>query len=229
MGLKTGVERLDKSLKGGLPERTSILLIGPPKSGKSTFGMQFLFQGLSDNEYGVCILTNDFPEDYVKQLGRLGNIDPMLENGLLRFVDCYSIHVGLSKTNTLFIVRVNGPTALNDISISLSQILNSLPATASKRIMIDSISTLLLYNSPKLVLELVQVLNGKAKSKNATMLFLVEDGVHNPSDITTLTSMTDGLFRLKEENKRSTFEIKGFGLQNLELAYTIESGKLKFS
>jgi len=229
MPLKTGLEKLDALLKGGIPEKSSILLLGPPKSGKTTFGIQFLFEGLKNSEYGVCILTNNFPEDFVKQFERFGNLTPILQDGLLRFVDCYSVHVGISKSNTVFIIRVNGPTALNEISIAMSEILRVLPKSNVKRIVIDSISTLLLYNSPSLVLELVQILNGKAKNSNANIVFLVEEGTHNETDIITLGSMADGIFHMKEINNQNLFEIKGFGLQNVQLNYTFEEGKLKSS
>lgn len=229
MPLKTGIDKLDVSLKGGIPEKSSILVLGPPKAGKTTFGMQFLFEGLKNNEYGVCILTNNFPEEFAKRLEKLGALTPILQNGLLRFVDCYSTHVGISKSNTVFIIRVNGPTALNEISIAMSEILKVLPKNSIKRIVIDSISTLLLYNSPSLVLELVQILNGKAKNSNANIVFLVEEGTHNEMDITTLGSMADGIFHMKEINNQNLFEIKGFGLQNVQLNYTFEEGKLKSS
>ena len=229
MPLKTGIEKLDEFLKGGVPEKSSLLLLGPPKSGKTTFGIQFLFEGLKNNEYGVCILTNNFPEDFVRQFERFGNLNPILQNGLLRFVDCYSVHVGISKSNTVFIIRVNGPTALNEISIAMSEILRVLPINSIKRIVIDSISTLLLYNSPSLVLELVQILNGKAKNSNANLVFLVEEGTHNETDIITLGSMADGIFHMKEINNQNLFEIKGFGLQNVQLNYTFEEGRLKSS
>ncbi len=227
MVLKTGIEKLDDSLKGGVPEKTSILLFGPPKSGKTTFGMQFLFEGLKNKEYGICILTNNFPEEFVSQLERFGRLDPILQSGLLRFVDCYSVHVGVSKTNTIFIIRVSGPTALGEISIALSEILKVLPPKSVKRVVIDSVSTLLLYNSSNVVLELVQILNGKTKSNNANILFLVEEGTHKETDIATLSSMTDGILHMKEENDKNFFEIKGFGLQTMQLNYTFEEGKLK--
>ena len=229
MPLKTGISKLDVSLKGGIPERTSILLLGPPKSGKTTFGMHYLSEGLKNKEYGICILTNNFPEDFTKQLERFGSLNPVLQNGLLRFVDCYSIQVGVAKTDTLFIIRVNGPTALNEISISLSAILNSLPKNSVKRILVDSISTLLLYNSSSMVSELVQKINGKSKAHNANLLFTVEEGSHKETDIATLSSMSDCIFHMKEENRKTIFEIKGFGLQNVRLNYTFEDGKLKCS
>ena len=229
MPLKTGIKKLDEYLKGGVPEKASILLLGPPKSGKTTFGLQFLFEGLRNNEHGICVLTNDFPEDFVKEFEKFGNLMPVLQNGLLRFIDCYSAHVGVKKTNTIFIVRINGPTALNEISIALSEVLKVLPLKSVKRVVIDSVSTLLLYNSPSLVLELVQILSGKTKSSNANILFLVEEGMHKEADIATLSSMADGILHMKEINHQNLFEIRGFGLQNVQLNYTFEEGRLKSS
>ena len=108
--MKTGLHSLDVLLKGGLPEKHSILLLGQPKSGKTIFGMQYLFQGLSSDEYGIYIITNDFPEEIVKKFENFGKIEKFLQKGLLRFVDCYSFHTGIQKGNTVFIIKVTRPT-----------------------------------------------------------------------------------------------------------------------
>ena len=56
MNLSTGCDRLDTLLGGGVLENRSLLVSGPPGTGKMTLGMQFLQAGLDDGE--DCLLVS---------------------------------------------------------------------------------------------------------------------------------------------------------------------------
>ncbi|MEM2759348.1 MAG: ATPase domain-containing protein [Nitrososphaerales archaeon] len=61
---RSGVEGFDDILLGGLPKGRSIVLSGPPGSGKSTFAMQFLYKGFKDyGEPGVYVTLSESPND----------------------------------------------------------------------------------------------------------------------------------------------------------------------
>jgi circadian clock protein KaiC len=51
----TRIEGLDQILKGGLPTGRTTLLIGGPGSGKSLFGLEFLYRGALAGEPGIFI------------------------------------------------------------------------------------------------------------------------------------------------------------------------------
>ena len=52
--VKTGIVGLDKMLDGGLVESTVTLLAGSPGIGKTTIGLQFIYNGVkryNENDY----------------------------------------------------------------------------------------------------------------------------------------------------------------------------------
>lgn len=71
--IKTGIQGLDKLLKGGLIEKRSILLSGPCGSGKSILGMQYIYNGATKfNEPGLYISFEENKERIIENMEKLG-------------------------------------------------------------------------------------------------------------------------------------------------------------
>lgn len=60
--LSTGIPGLDEMTGGGFVKGNTILVTGPPGTGKTTFGLQFLVSGISQNENGVYVTVEETPE-----------------------------------------------------------------------------------------------------------------------------------------------------------------------
>jgi len=60
--VKTGLEGLDEMLFGGIPKGSTVVVMGSFGTGKTTFGLQFLNQGLSEGEKGVYISLEEDKE-----------------------------------------------------------------------------------------------------------------------------------------------------------------------
>jgi len=57
-----GIEGLDDMILGGVPERSLISIIGSAGTGKTTFGLQFLEEALSNGERGVYVTLEESAE-----------------------------------------------------------------------------------------------------------------------------------------------------------------------
>lgn len=59
---KTGIKGLDDMLKGGLPDHNHVVVCGGPGTGKTLFGMEFLYNGAKAGEKGLFISLEELPE-----------------------------------------------------------------------------------------------------------------------------------------------------------------------
>ncbi len=70
--IKLGVPGLDELLKGGVVRNSAVLLTGIPGTGKTIFGLQFIYNGAMQKEAGLfisCEETAESIQEYSKTLG----------------------------------------------------------------------------------------------------------------------------------------------------------------
>ena len=71
--IKTDIKGLDDMLKGGFLPKTANLVEGPPGTGKSTLGMQFIYNGIRyHNEPGLILTFEEFPQQYYRDAEGFG-------------------------------------------------------------------------------------------------------------------------------------------------------------
>lgn len=71
--VKTGIEGLDKMLYGGFLPETANLVEGAPGTGKTTMGMQFIYNGVVRyNQPGVILTFEEFPQQYYRDAATFG-------------------------------------------------------------------------------------------------------------------------------------------------------------
>jgi len=78
--VKTGILGLDAILSDGIPRGNLILLEGPIGSGKTTLGVEFIYQGASQfDEPGIIVTFEVSPDRIVRDAAQLGWDLPALE------------------------------------------------------------------------------------------------------------------------------------------------------
>src|SRR5260221_9799288 len=69
----TGIPGLDNMLHGGLLRNSALLVEGAPGTGKSTLGMQFIYQGATlYDEPGLILTFEMFPRQYYRDAANFG-------------------------------------------------------------------------------------------------------------------------------------------------------------
>ncbi|MCD4766091.1 MAG: circadian clock protein KaiC [Methanosarcinales archaeon] len=82
--VKTGIYGFDDLVEGGIPEGFIVVATGTPGTGKTTFSMQFLLEGMKKNEKCIFFSFEEKVEQLIKQSVRYGwDIGKYLEKGYL--------------------------------------------------------------------------------------------------------------------------------------------------
>lgn len=86
--VKTGINGLDEMLGGGFLPKTANLVEGSPGTGKTTLGMQFIYNGITQyNEPGLIITFEEFPKQYYYDAAEFGwDFLDLEKKGLLKIV-----------------------------------------------------------------------------------------------------------------------------------------------
>jgi KaiC/GvpD/RAD55 family RecA-like ATPase len=82
--VSTGVPGLDEFLEGGFPKGFSIVVTGPPGTGKTTFSMQFLMEGAKNGERCIFFSFEERAQQLVQNFMRFGwDIGKYIDDGYL--------------------------------------------------------------------------------------------------------------------------------------------------
>ncbi|MFQ6050718.1 MAG: RAD55 family ATPase [Candidatus Hydrothermarchaeota archaeon] len=211
-----GLEGIDVKIK---PE-CMIMVLGDAYSGHKLFCHQCCGSSLKNNEGVIYISTNDTAKKVVEEISRFSS---SLEN--LRIVDCYSLTFDENCPRDIENVScVSGPLDLGMILASTSNHIEDLwrkSGIKRIRVVLDSVSTLLMYSSIKPVFRFLHVFTGRIKAVGGICFFVMNESIHKPEEVNAIQQLMQGLMHFKGEE----LLLKGF--VNDKFRYRIETSMIK--
>ncbi len=88
----SGIPGLDEMIEGGFPFPSTILVAGSTGTGKTTFALQFLFEGAKIGENGVYFSTFSEPTEWVLRFtSRYSFVDQKFLGKEIRYIDLAQI------------------------------------------------------------------------------------------------------------------------------------------
>ncbi|MCK4327516.1 MAG: hypothetical protein KAW41_03495 [Candidatus Diapherotrites archaeon] len=188
--IKTGIPGMDGLVGGGFVLGSSILVSGPPGSGKSTYCRELVNQLFKKGLGSLIVLTNMEPKQLHEMLEKKGITDVAVLNG-------YSWRKGKPSSDA-----VHSLSDLNDFKIRLEKKIEH-----NKLVIIDSVSDLLMKNEPTSVYKLLQLLVGVVKEKKLLMVVCLESGIHAPAIENALNYITDGTIEMRVDGEKRLMRI----------------------
>jgi len=122
------------------------------------------------------------------------NFKKEFENKNIKFIDCISRSSGITtfEKNCKYI---ESPTMLEKITLEIINIFKGKEHDLDKYVVIDSLSSLVIYNDPEIIREFVSLLMNKARSENIHIVSLM---IEEEVDTNKLLQMNDKIVVLRE-------------------------------
>jgi KaiC/GvpD/RAD55 family RecA-like ATPase len=183
----SGVPALDPLLGDGYPDKSAILVVGPPGIGKEALGYWFTHSGLVQGDF--CL--------YVTRL----SVKEVLQ-------DEKGFGIDTQQRVPLWFASDGGQIKydVNDLAGLSFNIKETLKQNAGRRvrIVIDTISSLLMLNQPETIYRFLTQLFADVKLHDAVLLATLEEGMHKPEVLAAMQQLFDGVveLRLYEEGLR---------------------------
>jgi KaiC/GvpD/RAD55 family RecA-like ATPase len=175
----------------------SVLVSGPPMTGKYELLLRFIVAGVRYGDGGLFVTTNESARSIHADIEVMaGEV-----SASLRMVDCVSeqqsIEGRLPKDRVEY---VNSPGDMTGVGIGISEQLRRFAEeeTERTRVVFDSLSTLLMYSDAETVFRFLHVLTGRIDGVDAVGLFTIDPTTHDRETVNTLKQLFDGAIEIRD-------------------------------
>lgn len=178
---------------------TNILLTGPPLSGKRSIMMDVLAAGTDRDEGAIVVTTKDGADrvlrDYEKRTP--------YEGKPVAVVDCVTRQQGGEIVESDRIKYASSPVDMTGIGIKLSEFLQAFGdrGIEQNRVMVHSLSTLLMYSDLQTVFRFLHVFTGRVQSVDGLGLYSIDSTAHDDQAMNTLKQLFDGIVTVTEDGE----------------------------
>jgi circadian clock protein KaiC len=176
----TGVPTLDSILgNDGYPDRSAILVVGPPGIGKESLGYWFVRSGLIQGDY--CLYVTHRPvSDVLRDMKGSG-------------ISTERVPEWISSSGSPVKCDLRDATS---ISFNTKEAVKR-NAQRRVRVAMDVLSPLLVLNPVEAMYGYWSQLVSELKQQDSVLFALAEDGMHPPNVLTTMEQLFDGVIEMK--------------------------------
>jgi len=178
---------------------TNILVTGPPLTGKRALALDILAAGTEAGEGAIVVTTKDSATRILTDYERR----TAYEGRPVAVVDCVTRQQGVSEVREDKRIKyTSSPVDMTGIGIKLSEFLQAFyqdQGIKKNRIMVHSLSTLLMYADLQTVFRFLHVFTGRIQSVDGLGIFCIDSTAHDQQTMNTLTQLFDGVIRMSED------------------------------
>ena len=210
--VSSGIAGLDEMLGGGIPRGHTVAVMGACGTGKTTFGLQFLWEGLSRGEKGIYItMEEDVESIHQNALGFGWDIRPAEEE------------------DRLSTIKLEPADAKSTVMRIKSELPTYIKKFGAERIVVDSVTLLgMMFPDPVERRTHLFDMCQQIKSTGATAILTAEVKDENPkaSKDGLVEYLSDGVILLRFEENPETRETQLL-LQIVKMRRTGHSRRIK--
>ena len=223
--VRTGIPGLDSILSGGFREGKTIVLSGPPGSGKTTFGMQYLYVGAKDFDEPVVYVTlAESPREIKNDFKMYGwDIQKLIDDGKMLIIDArpFKMEEGFVELDDSLYRGETLPF------MHLTQlIVSSIKRIGAKRLVVDSLTVLAMQYANKFyVRQGLQGMLQALEDRHCTSILISEST--STERIPTEWYVASGIILLNHSQRENAMErtlqvLKMRGVRHSEQIYPIK-------
>ena len=190
---------LGPDLDEEVPPGTNVLVSGPPLSGKRSLCLDILASGVENDEGAIIVTTKDGAD---RVLSDFETRTPY-EDRPVAVVDCVTRQQGVSDVRDDDRIKyTSSPVDMTGIGIKLSEFLQGFYQNRGierNRVMLHSLSTLLMYADLQTVFRFLHVFTGRVQSVDGLGVFAIDDSAHDDQTMNTLKQLFDGIVTTQED------------------------------
>jgi len=214
--IKTGIERLDDLLLGGMPFGSNVLCVGPPFIGKEVAMLLFVAEGLKKGIPAVIVTTSHSPAEISKDMAPiLPTFMEFDQLGLVRWIDASSMDAseGHSDSTHNWMMKAKGPGDFEGITKALETYVKDFQKQKQPyfRLIYLSLSMSITQVDEKAAFMFVQGFAGRVKTSGGISMFAVERGMHTEQQLEAIQHHMSGAIQFKTDKQKTLLSVQGIG------------------
>jgi KaiC/GvpD/RAD55 family RecA-like ATPase len=183
---------------------TNVLITGPPMTGKRRVALDVLAEGADAGEGSIVVSTKDGAEKILSEFGDRVSGDDVH----VGVVDCVSKQQGVSNlTDDRRVKYASSPVDMTKIGVNLSEFIEEFHETRgieNNRILLHSVSTILMYSDLQTVFRFLHVFTGRVQSAEALGMYVIDSTAHDDQTMNTLKQLFDAVVEVDADDDGET-------------------------
>jgi KaiC/GvpD/RAD55 family RecA-like ATPase len=192
---------LSPAVDAEVPPGTNLLISGPPLTGKRSIALDILAEGATNGDGAIIVTTKDGAKRVLSDFEKR----TPYEGKPVAVVDCVTRQQGVGEIRDDDRIKyTSSPVDMTGIGIKLSEFLQAFYQDRNieqNRIMLHSLSTLLMYADLQTVFRFLHVFTGRIQSVEGLGLFAIDSSAHDDKTMNTLKQLFDGIITTHEDRE----------------------------
>ena len=180
---------------------SNVLITGPPLSGKRGLALDVLAEGTRNGEGAIMVTTKDSGDRLLSQFEEREQYD----GRPVAVVDTVTRQQGVGDVHDSDRIKyTSSPVDMTGIGIKLSSFLEAFYSDRGirkNRVMLHSLSTLLMYSDLQTVFRFLHVFTGRIQSVDGLGLYCIDSTAHDDQTMNTLKQLFDGIIETSEDGE----------------------------